>query len=166
MRSNRAGSGRRVNDAASSSGTYRRHDWHRHMKQRSDKRRERAAEVKPLRESLIAETGKCMICGANESRPTRGLPPQLSVLACHEILNGPLRNKTLDEPCALLVVCWRCNQELNNKGLWPAARQLSVLLSKAPDRYDLKRFNLLRNPNAPNFVTQEEVDGYLQHERN
>jgi len=84
-------------------------------------------------------------------------------LACHEILNGGLRDKTLDEPCTLLVVCWNCNSnKLTCKGDWPVARQLAVLLMRSPQYYDLERFNWLRNPKAPNYVTQEEVDEYIK----
>ena len=102
-----------------------------------------------------------MICGASERKPRRGMPSDLSRLSVHEILNGPLRAKVLDEPCALLVVCWHCNSnELTNKAKWPVARQLSVLRTKAKHYYDRERFCWLRNPNAPHYVTEEEVDGY------
>lgn len=76
----------------------------------------------------------------------------------HEIANGALRRKAWDKPYATLVVCWHCNGELMDKGKWPQARQLAVLKEKAPDQYDLEAFNHLVNPNAPNRITQEEVD--------
>jgi hypothetical protein len=120
----------------------------------SQKRRDRMAEVKPLRDSLIKQAGRCMVCSVSTKQAR---------LACHEILNGGLRDKTLDEPCSLLVLCWNCNSnEMTDKQKWPAARQLAVLQSKSPEHYDLERFNWLRNPKAPNFVTQEEVDGYSE----
>ena len=118
----------------------------------SEKRRKRMKEVKPLRDSLIRQAGRCMVCSVSAKQAR---------LACHEILNGPLRDKTLDEPCSLLVLCWDCNSnKMTDKNEWPVARQLSVLLEKSPENYDLERFNWLRNPNAPNYVTQEEVDAH------
>jgi hypothetical protein len=120
----------------------------------SQKRRKRMKEVKPLRESLIRQSGRCMVCHVSAKQAR---------LDCHEILNGGLRDKTLDEPCSLLVLCWNCNSnEMTDKGKWPVARQLSVLLKESPEHYDLERFNWLRNPNAPNFVTQGEVDEYCE----
>lgn len=112
-----------------------------------------------FRLALVDEIDECMVCGCSEDRPNRRLPSDMSHLACHEILNGPLRRKTITEPCSLLVACWACNSgPLNRKGEWPAARQLAVLQMKAPHYYDLERFNWLRNPRAPFFVTQDEVD--------
>lgn len=87
----------------------------------------------------------------------------MSDVSCHEILNGPLRLKTLDEPSALLCLCFHCNAgDFNRKQLWPHARQLALLYIRRPHRYDLTQFNWLRNPAAPNFVTQEEVDRYVE----
>ena len=130
------------------------------MRRISSKRQARQAEAKPIRDALIAKAGECMICGA---RPgiQNGRMQQLNQLCVHELLNGPLRQKTMDKPFATLVVCWHHNGELNDKGLWPVARQLAVLLTKSPDDYDLAAFNRLSNPNAPNRWTQEDVDAFL-----
>ena len=118
----------------------------------SSKRRKRMNEVRPLRQALVEAAGRCMACRVS-ARDAR--------LDCHEILNGALRDKTLDEPCSLLVLCWNCNSnKMTDKAEWPVARQLALLQLRDPDSYDLVRFNWLRNPNAPNFVTQEEVDEY------
>lgn len=122
------------------------------IRQVSSKRRKIMNEVRPLRESLIRESGKCMACSVSMSHAS---------LSCHEILNGSLREKTLGEPCSLLVLCWDCNSnKMTDKSLWPVARQLALLQEISPEHYDLKRFNWLRNPNAPNYITQEEVDEY------
>ena len=127
------------------------------MRQVSKKQRKRLDEVRDFRRSLVELTGCCMLCGASPQRPLHGR--QLSQLCCHEVLNGPDRTKVLDEPSCLIVACWYCNQyELNNKGDWPLARQLAVIKSKAPERYDLQRVLELRNPNAMRYVTEEEVD--------
>ena len=89
------------------------------------------------------------------------MPPELSQLCCHEILNGPLRQACLDQPQSILVLCWLCNQEeVTNKQRWPEARQLAVLKYNSPEDYDLIAHNLLANPNAPNRITPEEVKGH------
>ena len=105
--------------------------------------------VSPLRKQLVAEAGECMACGSK-----RGL-------AMHEILNGPLRDLTLDEPCSLLCLCWICNaDQFTDKKLWRHARQLALLQSRSPKHYNLERFCWLRNPDAPMYIIQEEVDAY------
>jgi hypothetical protein len=119
-------------------------------------------EVREYRKALIQHHGKCMLCEASPTNRVHSLP-QLNVLCCHEILNGPLRDKVLDEPSCLIVACWYCNQyELDAKGDWPLSRQLSVIKQKAPERYDLRRVLELRNPQATNYVTEEEVDVWLK----
>ena len=111
-------------------------------------------EVRPLRQSLVEAAGRCMSCRVS-GRHAR--------LDCHEILSGPLRDKTLSEPCSLLVLCWNCNSnEMTDKAKWPIARQLALLQERDPDNYDLVRFNWLRNPDAPRFVTQDEVDEFRE----
>lgn len=127
------------------------------MNRISGKTRDRMAEAKPIRDALIAKAGCCYICGA---RPgvANGRMPELNQLAVHELLNGPLRQKTMDKPYATLVVCWGCNDALNDKSVWPVARQLAVLQAKSPDDYDLVAFNFAANPKAPNRWTQGEVD--------
>lgn len=134
------------------------------MSQISSTRRKRIEQARPIREALLVKAGyECLACGASEKRPLRGFPSGYSRVSVHEILCGPLRQKVLDEPCALLVLCWRCNSELfTNRRLWPHARQLALLQDRWPEHYDLERFNFLRNPNAPNYVTQEDVDQYRE----
>lgn len=132
------------------------------INRRSQRNKDRSAEAKPVRDRLIKEAGRCMICG---SSPQRRIHPiaELNQLCCHEVLGGPLRQKVLDEPCAILVLCWYCNQnEVEDKGAWPHARQLAVLQAKSPDNYDLARFCWLRNENAPKFVEQYEVDYWIE----
>jgi len=133
------------------------------IKPRSKKRVQRMKEAMPIRLELIEEAGNvCMYCGHGPGNPNRDMPAGMSRVDCHEILNGPLRDKTLDEPCSLLVLCFAHNAgDFHRKQLWPPARQLALLLARSPHRYDLERFNWLRNPNAPDFVTQEEVDEYI-----
>jgi len=130
----------------------------------SDRRKAKRAQVGPFRVALIEATGECMLCGTNPKRPKHSLA-QLNELCCHEILNGPLRDKCLAERSCLIVACWHCNGgPLNQKGEWPLARQLAVIKHKALDRYDLKRVLEIRNPGAMNFVTEDEVDEWIERD--
>jgi hypothetical protein len=87
------------------------------------------------------------------------MPASCSQLCCHEIANGPNRQKALDKPYAILVLCWHCNgTAVEDKAKWPQARQLALLQRVAPEHYNLPAFNALVNPRAPNRITQSEVD--------
>lgn len=68
---------------------------------------------------------------------------------------------SIDLAFATLVVCWKCNLEIEDRSIWPEARQLAILMSRAPDDYCLKSYNELVNPNAPNRIEQHEVDAFL-----
>jgi hypothetical protein len=104
-----------------------------------------------------------MVCGHSPLRPWLDKPRELSQLCVHEIANGPLREKALDKPYACLVTCWWCNQyEMTNKARWPEARQLSVLLAKAPEDFDLVAYLTLTNPRAMRRITIEEVTVWLK----
>jgi hypothetical protein len=86
----------------------------------------------------------------------------LSQLVVHEVAGGACRALSLDKPYACLVLCAYCNlYEVEDKRKWPQARQLAVLMRKSPEDYDLAAFNYLVNPNAPNRITQEEVDAWI-----
>lgn len=131
------------------------------MRWRSKKAAQRAKESKPIRDSLIAAAKRCMICGASPQSPKHPMT-QLNQLVCHEISNGPLRQKSLDKPYCILVLCAYCNQyEVEDKGKWPQSRQLAVLMQKSPENYDLVKFNYLVNPRAPRRIEQFEVDAWL-----
>lgn len=107
-----------------------------------------------------------MICGHSPERPWRDKPRECSQLCCHEIANGPLRDKALDKPFAILVACWACNGgPLNDKKEWPEARQLAVLKRESPEDYDLVAYNRLVNERAPNRITPNEVDDCLSELR-
>ena len=134
------------------------------MRQISKRRQQRIKETAPMRKALVEATGECMLCGCSPQHPAHRLPA-LNQLCCHEILNGADRDKVLDEPSCLIVCCWWCNQsELDCKGDWPLARQLSVIKSKAPERYDLQRVLFLRNPRAMQFITEDEVDEWIKED--
>jgi hypothetical protein len=135
------------------------------MRHQSNKFRQRANEARPVREGLIAKHAKCMICDTSPAKPVRrGGTTQLSNLCCHEIANGPDRQKALDQPQSILVLCAYCNlHEVTDKGKWPEPRQLAVLLEKSIEDYDLQSHNQLVNPRAPNRITQDEVDDWHRY---
>ena len=131
------------------------------LKPMSKKRAARMAEVREMRAALVREAGKCEVCG---HQPSRVKPGGIAwALACHELLNGPLRQKCLDKAHSLLCVCWLCNSEkLTDKAAWPEARQLAVILKRRPEQYDLAAHNRLANPLAPERILQSEVDAWLK----
>lgn len=129
-----------------------------YLKRSSLRATARANQSRPIRERLIAERGECDICGCSPAHPHRGRPAECSRLCCHEIANGPNRQKALDKPFAILVLCWFCNgSEVEDKAKWPQARQLALLQRVAPQHYDLAAFNALIG-RGPNRITQEDVD--------
>jgi hypothetical protein len=131
------------------------------LRQRSSKTAsvERAAADK--RRSWRVQAGECMICGHSSKHPNPKLPIGLSKLVGHEISNGPLRQKSLDKPFCVLILCRYCNEhEVVNKRRWPEARQLCVLQLRAPERYDLQAYLQHTNPRAMQRITQAEVDQY------
>lgn len=131
------------------------------MRRVSEKRRELNTRVRPWRLRRIEQAGSCMVCGASPKNPHKNLPLELSALCVHEIANGPLRAKALDKPYATLVACGRCNLgPLNDKGRFPEARQLAVLLQESPEDYDLEAYLTLTSPQAMKRITQDEVNSH------
>lgn len=128
------------------------------LKSVSNKMALRIVETRRFRNDLVDKVGRCECCLYEPRKRDRHVH-----LACHEILNGPLRAKTLDEPAALIVACWRCNSgPLNCHGEYPLARQLAIIKQIAPDRYDRERVLFIRNPKAIEYVTEEEVDAWIR----
>ena len=129
------------------------------MRRNSPKTRKVLDGAREFRRSLVTEVGECEVCGHSPRYPRPGMPRECSELACHEIACGALRMQAIDKPYAILVLCSLCNcEEMKDAKKWPQSRQLSVLKKSRPDHYDLKSFNYLVNPRAPNRITQEEVD--------
>lgn len=103
-----------------------------------------------------------MICGHCLERPWRDKPRECSQTCCHEISCGPLRDKSLDKPFAILVLCWHCNGSVvTNKKEWPEARQLAVLKRESPEDYDLQAYLELTNPRAMQRITEDEIDSFI-----
>ena len=129
------------------------------MRGRSRKFDRRAKEVRALRQSLVDASGQCMICGTHEGKRLHAAGG-LHRLCCHEIANGSDRQKAVGEPSCLLVLCWWCNQnEVTDKSAWPQSRQLWLLRERAPERFDLSRFNEVVGF-GPDRITLEEVDAW------
>jgi len=124
------------------------------VKRFSDKRKAREAEAKPFRDALIDRVGHCEHCGKPDERKAR-----YGVRLCvHELANGPLRQKALDKPYAVLVLCWGCNGLATDKGTWSEAAQLKCLRDSRPEDYDLVAYNYLVNPRAPRRLEPHEID--------
>lgn len=125
------------------------------MKRVSEKTATREAECCEFRRQLVWEVGRCEICNHEPGRAKLG---QIDWrLCCHEIANGPHRQKALDKPYAILVVCWWCNSErLTDKRLWPIARQLAALKRSRLQDYNLTRFNELVG-RGPWWMEEEDV---------
>jgi hypothetical protein len=133
----------------------------RTLKPISARRRRRMAEAKAVRVRLIGDAGKCEICGHGPRRPWRDKPLECSRLCCHEIAGGPDRERFLDLPFGLLILCWWCNSEVvEDKKLWPRARQLALLKKRRPWDYDLILFNKTVNPRAPRAIEPVDVEGW------
>lgn len=115
------------------------------MKRMSDKARARYNNAKPVRDTLKAK-GQCEICGR------RGV-----LLDVHEIARGRHRQKALDKPYALLVVCRSCHEDLGSATVWPESRQLARLAEVRLYDWDLEAYLELTSPNAPRRIEIEEV---------
>ena len=130
------------------------------MRHYTKKRAARNRSVAKFRRELVAEVGHCECCGHDPARvPFGSIAWRLD---CHEISNGALRCKSLDQRYCLLVLCWMCNSELmTDKATWPVSRQLSLLKASRPQDYNLAEYLRLRNPNAMMAITEEEVEAWL-----
>lgn len=111
----------------------------------------------------LRDEGDCEICGHGPDNPHPDKPWQMSVMNAHEILNGMgRRQKARGVRYASLRLCAWCNlYVVVNKKDWPASRQLAALRASRPEDYDLVAFLELRNPNAPQAITEAEVEQWL-----
>jgi hypothetical protein len=133
------------------------------LRKRSKKTATRERKAADVRRRWKNQAGCCMVCGHSSHHPWADKPLALSKLVCHEISNGPLRQESLDKPFCIIVACAFCNQhELMYKSVWPEARQLCLLMIKAPERYNLVKYLEHTNSRAPNRITQSEVDEWRE----
>ena len=133
------------------------------LRQQSTKTRSLERAAADDRRRWINECGRtCMACGYSPFNPNPTYPAALSKIVCHEISNGGLRKYSLNKPFAVLCLCRACNEiDFMYKVIWPEARQLCLLMLRAPDRYDLAAYLKHTNERAPLRITQDEVDGYI-----
>ena len=122
------------------------------MRPVSDKRRQRNAEAKPVRDALRT-LGHCEICGT-----TRGH------FDVHEIARGPFRAICLDKPFALLLLCRKCHEEVGSASEWPEAKQLAVLAKSRPSDFSLENYLELTSPKAPRRIEIAEITEWLQED--
>lgn len=134
------------------------------MRAKSIIRKKREAESKPFRDSLIAAAGECENCGCSHTS-RRGRMSEMSKLAVHEIADGPHRQRALDKPYAVLVLCWQCNSgPFKDRSEWPEPRQLALLARRRPEDFDLTSYLELTSPRAMRRITIEEVLEHMEEE--
>ncbi len=131
------------------------------LKKESAKHKARREEAREWRKSRT-EGSSCWICGTSEKKRKHPIREHNNICV-HEIAGawGANRQKAIDKGHSTIVCCWKCNLDLEDRSVWPEARQLAVILKHAPDDYDLVAHNSLVNDNAPNRVTQCEVLDFI-----
>jgi hypothetical protein len=136
----------------------------REVKAKSIIRSKREAEAKPFRVQLVEVVGQCENCGCSPIN-RQGRMPELTRLAVHEIASGVHRQKALDKPYAVLVLCWQCNSgPFQNRGEWPESRQLALLARRRPRDFDLAAYLELTSPKAPKRIEIHEVLAWMDEE--
>lgn len=112
---------------------------------------------------LVADVGECEHCGRSPGSHTR--MPELAKLSVHEIASGVHRQKALDKPYAVLVLCWQCNSgPFQNRAEWPEARQLALLARRRSKDFDLTAYLELTSPQAMRRITIEEVLEFMEEQ--
>lgn len=90
---------------------------------------------------------------------------EMASLAVHEIASGPDRQKALDKPYAVLVLCWQCNSgPFQNRGEWPESRQLALLARRRPKDFDLTAYLELTSPRAMRRIEIEEILAWVEED--
>lgn len=82
-------------------------------------------------------------------------------LQTHEIARGVNRWRGLTDRAAMLRLCERCHQQMDDGAVWPVARQLALKKVCDPKWYDRVTVNVMRG-RTPDAITEEEVDAYVQ----
>jgi hypothetical protein len=134
------------------------------VKNKSEARRKREAEAKPFRNKLVADVGKCENCGCSpESR--NGRMPEMNRLSVHEIADGPHRQRALDKPYSVLVLCWSCNSgQFKDRSQWTEARQLALLARKRPKDFNLQAYLELTSPRAPRRIEITDILSWMEED--
>lgn len=128
------------------------------MRRNSPKRRAYNSEAAKVSVQLIHEVDHCEACGHGPRNRWPSKPMQVSVLTPHEIGRGQFRRDCQGKRFATLVLCWGCNSlEFTDAEKWPVAKQLCLLKHVRPQDYDRAAFVSLLKPNAPRWITEEDV---------
>jgi hypothetical protein len=91
--------------------------------------------------------------------------PELVRLAVHEIASGTHRQKALDKPYAVLVLCWECNSgSFQDRAQWPESKQLALLARRRPKDFNLQAYLELTSPRALRRIGIEEVLEFMEGE--
>lgn len=134
------------------------------MRNKSTTRRKRESESRPFRIQLILDVGECENCGCSPANK-KGRMAEMASLAVHEIASGPDRQKALDKPYAVLVLCWQCNSgPFQNRGEWPEARQLALLARRRPKDFDLTAYLELTSPRAMKRIEIHEILAWMEED--
>lgn len=134
------------------------------MRIKSNIRMNRENGAKSFRDGLIASIGECEACGCSPSN-RKGRMAEMTKLAVHEIACGSHRQKALDKPYAVLVLCWQCNSgPFHNRGEWPESRQLALLARSRPKDFNLTAYLELTSPRAMKRIEIHEVLQWMDEE--
>lgn len=134
------------------------------VKAKSTIRRNRESEAKPFRDKLVADVGECENCGCSPTN-RQGRMSDLVRLAVHEIASGTHRQKALDKPYAVLVLCWQCNSgPFQDRAQWPESKQLALLARSRPKDFDLTAYLELTSPNAMRRIEIHEVLEWMEED--
>lgn len=134
------------------------------MRPKSKVRMAREHAAKSFRAGLIASVGECEACGCSPSNK-KGRMAEQTKLAVHEIACGSHRQKALDQPYAVLVLCWQCNSgPFHNRAQWPESRQLSLLAQKRPKDFNLTAYLELTSPCAMRRIEIHEVLQWMEED--
>lgn len=134
------------------------------MRSKSITRRNRESEAKPFRDSLVLNVGECENCGCSPSNK-QGRMTELVRLAVHEIASGTHRQKALDKPYAVLVLCWQCNSgPFQDRSEWSESRQLALLARSRPKDFDLTAYLELTSPRAMRRIEIGEVLDWMEED--
>ncbi len=134
------------------------------MRQFSKKTARRNAEARPFRRNLVKRIGRCEVCGHD---PLHVRPGAIRfALHVHEIRGNSQRSECQDKPYGVLVVCEWCHLAYLSSSAataeYPESRQLAILKRSRPAYYDLAAYLEAFHPNAPQAVTEDEVNRWLQ----
>lgn len=134
------------------------------MRNKSTTRRKRESEAKPFRDKLVADVGECENCGCSPTN-RQGRMPEMAKLAVHEIASGTHRQKALDKPFAVLVLCWQCNSgPFQDRAEWSEARQLALLAKSRPSQFNLQAYLEITSPNAPKRIEIHEILAFMNED--